>query len=273
MVSRARSGSPAPRSPTSPISCLVEPERTSADYAALWDYSTPEPADFWGAIADYFQIRWHDRPTDVLPEAVMPGAAFEPGQAPAASSVGSGSVPAEPGQAPAASSVGSGSVPAEPGQAPAASSVGPGSVPAEPGQAPAASSVWFPGGTLNYAEHALAGPVGRLGRRPGGHRGQPRTATEQLLTSDELTAAGRGRPGGTAPAGCGPPATGWSLWYRTPCRPWSPSSLPPRSARSGRPARPDFGAPSVIDRFTQISPTVLIAVDGYRYGGKAILGR
>ena len=31
---------------------------------------------------------------------------------------------------------------------------------------------------------------------------------------------------------------------------------------------PDFGAPSVIDRFTQIEPTVLIAVDGYRYGGK-----
>ncbi len=31
---------------------------------------------------------------------------------------------------------------------------------------------------------------------------------------------------------------------------------------------PDFGAPSVIDRFTQIEPTVLIAVDGYTYGGK-----
>jgi acetoacetyl-CoA synthetase len=31
---------------------------------------------------------------------------------------------------------------------------------------------------------------------------------------------------------------------------------------------PDFGAPSVIDRFAQISPKVLIAVDGYVYGGK-----
>ncbi|MCG5218476.1 acetoacetate--CoA ligase [Streptosporangium sp. KLBMP 9127] len=31
---------------------------------------------------------------------------------------------------------------------------------------------------------------------------------------------------------------------------------------------PDFGAPSVTDRFTQIEPKVLIAVDGYRYGGK-----
>ena len=31
---------------------------------------------------------------------------------------------------------------------------------------------------------------------------------------------------------------------------------------------PDFGAASVIDRFAQIEPKVLIAVDGYRYGGK-----
>ena len=31
---------------------------------------------------------------------------------------------------------------------------------------------------------------------------------------------------------------------------------------------PDFGASSVVDRFRQIEPKVLIAVDGYRYGGK-----
>jgi acetoacetyl-CoA synthetase len=33
---------------------------------------------------------------------------------------------------------------------------------------------------------------------------------------------------------------------------------------------PDFGARSVVDRFRQIEPKVLIGVDGYRYGGKAI---
>src|SRR4051812_19942638 len=33
-------------------------------------------------------------------------------------------------------------------------------------------------------------------------------------------------------------------------------------------ASPDFGARSVADRFSQIEPKVLIAVDGYRYGGK-----
>ena len=31
---------------------------------------------------------------------------------------------------------------------------------------------------------------------------------------------------------------------------------------------PDFGAHSVIDRFAQITPKVLVAVAGYRYDGK-----
>jgi acetoacetyl-CoA synthetase len=31
---------------------------------------------------------------------------------------------------------------------------------------------------------------------------------------------------------------------------------------------PDMGTPSVLDRFSQIAPKVLLAVDGYRYGGK-----
>src|SRR5579875_3153705 len=32
---------------------------------------------------------------------------------------------------------------------------------------------------------------------------------------------------------------------------------------------PDFGAPAVVDRFKQIEPKVLLAVDGYTYNGKA----
>src|SRR5699024_9767078 len=32
---------------------------------------------------------------------------------------------------------------------------------------------------------------------------------------------------------------------------------------------PDFGTGSVLDRFKQIKPKVLITVDGYRYGEKA----
>jgi acetoacetyl-CoA synthetase len=34
-------------------------------------------------------------------------------------------------------------------------------------------------------------------------------------------------------------------------------------------ASPDFGADSVADRFAQVEPKVLLAVDGYAYGGKA----
>jgi acetoacetyl-CoA synthetase len=33
-------------------------------------------------------------------------------------------------------------------------------------------------------------------------------------------------------------------------------------------AAPEFGARSVIDRFAQVEPAVLLAIDGYRYGGK-----
>lgn len=33
---------------------------------------------------------------------------------------------------------------------------------------------------------------------------------------------------------------------------------------------PDFGVSSVVDRFSQIEPKVLFAVDGYRYGGKDV---
>jgi acetoacetyl-CoA synthetase len=38
-------------------------------------------------------------------------------------------------------------------------------------------------------------------------------------------------------------------------------------------AAPEFGARSVIDRFSQIEPKVLLAVDGYRYGGKEFARR
>jgi acetoacetyl-CoA synthetase len=33
-------------------------------------------------------------------------------------------------------------------------------------------------------------------------------------------------------------------------------------------AAPEFGARSVIDRFAQVTPKVMLAIDGYRYGGK-----
>ena len=46
----------------------------------------------------------------------------------------------------------------------------------------------------------------------------------------------------------------------------------PRHGVAGRvwsSCSPDFGARAVLDRFAQIEPTVLLAVDGYRYNGRA----
>ncbi len=37
-------------------------------------------------------------------------------------------------------------------------------------------------------------------------------------------------------------------------------------------AAPEFGARSVVDRFAQVTPKVVLAVDGYRYGGKDSTG-
>ena len=38
-------------------------------------------------------------------------------------------------------------------------------------------------------------------------------------------------------------------------------------------AAPEFGARSVADRFSQIEPMVLLAIDGYRYGGRDLTAR
>ena len=63
-------------------------------------------------------------------------------------------------------------------------------------------------------------------------------------------------------------ATASSPTCRTSPRRSSRSSPPRRSARSGRAPRRSSAPRSVIDRFAQIEPKVLLAVDGYRYGGK-----
>jgi len=125
---------------------------------------------------------------------------------------------------------------------------------------------WFPGGTLNYAEHALAG----MGRGPADDPAVIAVAedgTEQLLSLRELTAAVGAAQAGLRRLGVGagdrvvalvPNAVHALVGFLATAAlgaVWSSCS-------------PDFGAPSVIDRFTQISPTVLIAVDGYRYGGR-----
>ena len=90
------------------------------------------------------------------------------------------------------------------------------------------------------AHRGAAARRGRaLPRRPGTARRRPR------------------RPGGRATS------------RTSPRRSWR-CSRPPASARSGRRARRSSASAASIDRFGQIEPTVLLAVDGYRYGDRAV---
>ncbi|MEX1164671.1 MAG: acetoacetate--CoA ligase [Nitriliruptor sp.] len=125
-------------------------------------------------------------------------------------------------------------------------------------------AVWFPGATLNYAEHAL--------RRRGGARaivGRSQSRDEVTLTHDELAdqvaraAAGLRRLGverGDRVVGYLPNVPETIVAFLA-CASlgavWSSCA-------------PEFGVAAVVDRVRQIEPSVLLVVDGYRYGAKAI---
>ncbi len=125
---------------------------------------------------------------------------------------------------------------------------------------------WFPGSTLNYAEHALTPGPGRtdddvavLFAR---EDGLERTVTHAQLRD----AAGRARAG-LVRAGVGKGDRVVAL------APNSTETLVAFLAAASLGAiwsscSPDFGIRAVHDRFAQIEPTVLVAVDGYVYGGK-----
>lgn len=125
---------------------------------------------------------------------------------------------------------------------------------------------WFPDATLNYAENALRHAGGEHADRPAmifrSERGAGRTLTHAELAREVgrvaagLRALGvrRGdRVAAYVPAI--PEALITFLAAASIGATWSSCS-------------PDFGGPSVIDRFTQIEPKVLLAVDGYSYNGK-----
>ena len=123
---------------------------------------------------------------------------------------------------------------------------------------------WFPGARVNYAEHIFRG-------RPGDALAVQFAAEDRALGSwtwAELRARTAALAAGLRAAGVGtgdrvaaylpniPEALAASLACISIGAVWSACS-------------PDFGVRSVVDRFAQIKPTVLFAVDGYRYGGVA----
>ena len=125
---------------------------------------------------------------------------------------------------------------------------------------------WFPGSTLNYAEHALT---------PGPGRGDDDIAavavvedgTEREVTHAELRDLVARARAGLAAAGVGRGDRVVALV------PNSVETLVAFLATASLGAvwsscSPDFGTRAVLDRFAQIEPTVFVAVDGYRYNGK-----
>jgi acetoacetyl-CoA synthetase len=133
---------------------------------------------------------------------------------------------------------------------------------------------WFEGAELNYAENMLAGPSSSAGRRPISDRsGQVAVLhASELRELDQLTWGELSAQ--VAAAAAGLRSLGVARGDRVVAyMPNIPETLIAflASASIGAvwsSAAPEFGARSVIDRFAQIEPKVLLAVDGYRHGGK-----
>jgi acetoacetyl-CoA synthetase len=122
---------------------------------------------------------------------------------------------------------------------------------------------WFPGARLNYAEQLFRGKDG--GEVAIRHAGELRELGE--LTWGELRTL-------TARIAAGLRAQGVEAGDRVVAYiPNVPEAVAAFLACASIGATwsscsPDFGARSVVDRFAQIEPKVLIAVDGYRYNGR-----
>lgn len=57
----------------------IERDLDLPDYRALWQWSVSDLSGFWAAVADFFDVRFHDRAERVLTAEVMPGAEWFPG--------------------------------------------------------------------------------------------------------------------------------------------------------------------------------------------------
>ncbi|MGB0095709.1 MAG: acetoacetate--CoA ligase [Solirubrobacteraceae bacterium] len=122
---------------------------------------------------------------------------------------------------------------------------------------------WFPGAQLSYAEHIFRNkdPNAVALRaaselRPLGEWTWDRLRSEAAAIATGLRAAGV--------------RSGDRVAAYMPNIPETVAALLACSSIGAvwSSAAPEFGARSVIDRFAQIEPKVLLAVDGYRYGGK-----
>lgn len=128
------------------------------------------------------------------------------------------------------------------------------------------TTTWFPGSTLNYAEHVLTRRAGRadediaiLFEREDGLR-------ESVSYGDLRARVAAVRAG---LAGLGVRRGDRVVALAPNCVETVVAFLATASLGAvWAVCSPDFGARAVEDRFEQLTPTVLITVDGYRYGGR-----
>ncbi len=122
---------------------------------------------------------------------------------------------------------------------------------------------WFPGSRLSYAEHIFRG------KDPDAVALQSASELRPLSewTWDRLRSEAAAIASGLRALGVG---SGDRVAAYLPNIPETVAAFLACSSIGAiwSSAAPEFGARSVIDRFAQIEPKVLLAVDGYRYGGK-----
>ena len=126
---------------------------------------------------------------------------------------------------------------------------------------------WFPGATLNYAEHALAAAATSPADVAVIGRSQTRDRVE--LTWAELADQVARCRAGLVRLGVG---RGDRVAAYLPNIPETLVAFLASASLGAIWAScpPEFGVRSVVDRFVQIEPAVLLTVDGYRYGDTAI---
>jgi acetoacetyl-CoA synthetase len=169
----------------------------TSGYDELWRWSVENVEPFWEALAEYFEVRFHQPAEAVLKRREMPGAR------------------------------------------------------------------WFPGASLNYAEHVFAG------------KDEDALALQHASELRELSSWSWGElREQTARIAAGLRASGVVAGDRVAAYlPNVPETAAAFLACASigaiwSSAAPEFGARSVVDRFAQIEPKLMLAIDGYRYGGR-----
>ena len=122
---------------------------------------------------------------------------------------------------------------------------------------------WFPGSRLSYPEHIFRDrdPAGVVIRHASELRELDEWTWQRLAQETAAIAAGLRELG---------VGSGNRVAAYMPNIPETVAAFLAASSLGAiwSSAAPEFGVRSVVDRFSQIEPKVLLAVDGYRYGGR-----